>query len=233
MRYFLIVFVSLLFGTCACWAADKPALQDENDKICYSIGYQVGTDLKEHGVKPNAPAMTQGLQDAFDPAADTLLSAEEMQAVLVAFKMKIDARQQQQQQGKKAVEQYRGEGRAFLSDNAKKEGVVTLPSGLQYLVLAQGSGKTPKPEDTVTVNYRGTLINGREFDSSFRDNKPATFRVDTVILGWQEALAMMKEGDKWKLFIPSDLAFGERGPLADKVVIYELELLSVLPAQEL
>jgi len=207
-------------------------LQDENDKICYSIGYQVGTDLKEHGVKPNAPAMTQGLQDAFDPAADTLLSAEEMQAVLVAFKMKIDARQQQQQQGKKAVEQYRGEGRAFLSDNAKKEGVVTLPSGLQYLVLAQGSGKTPKPEDTVTVNYRGTLINGREFDSSFRDNKPATFRVDTVILGWQEALAMMKEGDKWKLFIPSDLAFGERGPLADKVVIYELELLSVLPAKE-
>ncbi len=229
MKYLLIALLNLIILPSICWAGDKPVLQDEKDKINYSIGYQVGNDLKDQKVELNTAALVQGLQDAFDVSTKPLLTAEEMQTILVALKKKIDTRQEQK--GKKAVENYRGEGRTFLAANAKKVRVISLPSGLQYMIIKEGSGKMPKPEDTVTATYRGTLIDGKEFDSSFRDNKPATFRLNTVIPGWQEALSMMKEGAKWKLFIPADLAFGERGPLADKVVIYEIELLSVQPAK--
>lgn len=229
MKYPLIAFFNLIVLSTACWAGDKPQLQDEKDKINYSVGYQVGSDLKRQGVELNATALVQGVQDAVDASANPLLTVEEMQKVLVELKSKIDARQEKEK--KITIESYRGEGRDFLAANAKKEGVVSLPSGLQYTVLQEGTGKMPKAEDTVTVNYRGTLIDGKEFDSSFRDNKPTTVRLNNVIAGWQEALPLMKEGAKWKLFIPSDLAFGERGPLAEKVTIYELELLSVQPAK--
>lgn len=229
MKYLLIVFLNLIILPGICRAGDKPVLQDEKDKINYSIGYQVGSDLKHQEVELNATALVQGLQDASDVSTKPLLTAEEMQTVLIALKKKVDARQEQEK--KKAVENYRGEGRTFLAENGKKEGVISLPSGLQYIILKEGSGIMPTSEDILTVTYRGTLIDGKEFDSSFRDNKPATFRLNTVIPGWQEALSMMKEGSKWKLFIPADLAFGERGPLADKVVIYEIELLSVKPAK--
>jgi FKBP-type peptidyl-prolyl cis-trans isomerase FklB len=229
MKHLLIALLYLIILPSICRAADKLVLQDEKDKINYSIGYQVGSDLKDQKVELNAAALVQGLQDASAVSTKPLLTAEEMQTVLVALKKKIDTRQEQEK--KKVVENYRGEGRTFLAANAKKEGVISLPSGLQYMILKEGNGKMPKSEDTVTATYRGTLIDGKEFDSSFRDNKPATFRLNTVIPGWQEALSMMKEGAKWKLFIPSDLAFGERGPLADKVVIYEIELLSVQPAK--
>ena len=112
-----------------------------------------------------------------------------------------------------------------------KKGVVTLPSGLQYKVIREGTGKSPGPHDSVKVNYRGTLINGQEFDSSYRENKPATFRVDGVIKGWTEALQLMKEGAKWQLFIPADLAYGERGALADRTLIFDVELVSVASSQ--
>jgi FKBP-type peptidyl-prolyl cis-trans isomerase FklB len=115
----------------------------------------------------------------------------------------------------------------FLAANAKKDGVVTTPSGLQYKVLEAGTGRTPGATDTVTVNYRGTLIDGKQFDSSYDRGKPATFRVDGVIAGWTEALQMMKEGAKWQLFIPQELAYGERGQLRDKTLIFDVELLSV------
>jgi FKBP-type peptidyl-prolyl cis-trans isomerase FklB len=114
-----------------------------------------------------------------------------------------------------------------LAENATKEGVKTTPSGLQYKVIREGTGKTPGPHDSVTVHYRGTRLDGREFDSSYRKNEPATFRVDGVIRGWTEALQLMKEGAKWQLFIPADLAYGERGPLADKTLIFDVELISV------
>jgi FKBP-type peptidyl-prolyl cis-trans isomerase FklB len=122
-------------------------------------------------------------------------------------------------------EKYIGEGREFLAENAKKEGVVTLPSGLQYRVVKSGSGRTPGPQSTVTVNYRGTLIDGTEFGGS--GYTPDTFRVDGVISGWEQALQLMKEGDRWTLFVPADLAYGERGPLADRTVIFDIELISV------
>ncbi len=129
------------------------------------------------------------------------------------------------------AEKYRGEGREFLAANAKKAGIVSLPSGLQYKVVQEGKGKSPKPDDTVTVHYRGTLIDGAEFGSSYRDDKPATFTISGTIPAWREALPLMKEGAEWQLFIPADLAFGERGPLADRTVIYEIKLLAIEPAK--
>lgn len=229
MKYLLIAFLNITVFASACWAGDKPQLHDEKDKINYSVGYQVGSDLKRQEVELNAAAIVQGIQDGMDATTHPVLSADEMHTVLVELKKKIDARDELER--KKALENYRGEGREFLAANAKKDGVVSLPSGLQYMVIKEGSGKMPKADDTVTVSYRGTLIDGKEFDSSFRDNKPATFSISNVIPGWKEALPMMKEGSKWQLFIPADLAFGERGPLAEKVVIYEIELISVQAAK--
>lgn len=226
----MLLLLVLLVVSGNCQAADPPQLNTASEKISYSIGYQVGTDLREQGVAINIEALVQGLRDARQVSGPTLLSPEEMRAVLMEFKQQIVASEGKSQQ--LTAEAYRGEGRAFLAENAKKRGVVSLPSGLQYEVLAEGSGKSPKPEDTVTVNYRGTLPDGKEFDSSFRDGTPATFRVNTVIAGWQEALALMQEGAKWRLFLPADLAFGEKGPLAERVVIYELELLAVQPGNE-
>jgi FKBP-type peptidyl-prolyl cis-trans isomerase FklB len=131
---------------------------------------------------------------------------------------------------KEIAERNLAAGKAFLEENKKKEGVKTLPSGLQYKVLAEGSGKIPKASDNVTVNYKGTLINGTEFDSSYKRGKPTTFQVDKVIRGWTEALQLMKEGSKWQLFIPLELGYGERGaePVPpNSVLIFEVELISV------
>ena len=125
------------------------------------------------------------------------------------------------------AEQYREEGRVFLAKNAQRKNVKTLPSGLQYRVIREGRGKSPKLTDTVTVHYRGTLIGGREFDSSYRDGEPAQYRVDSVMPGWTEALQRMRVGSLWQLFIPPDMAYRRRGPLANRTLIYELELLAV------
>ena len=171
-----------------------------------------------------ADALLQGIRDAIS-ANSSALPPEEMRTILVNLKKNIVASQETER--KKLTEQYRGEGREFLSANARKEGVIVQPSGLQYKVLKEGSGKIPTLKDTVVVNYRGTRIDGQEFDSSYRDGKPADIPLEKVIPGWREALPLMKEGAKWQLFIPADLAFGERGPLADRTVIYEIELLEV------
>jgi FKBP-type peptidyl-prolyl cis-trans isomerase FklB len=135
-----------------------------------------------------------------------------------------------QKEIKEIAERNLAAGKAFLEENKKKEGVKTLPSGLQYKVQTEGSGKTPKATDQVTVNYKGTLINGSEFDNSYKRGKPATFQVDKVIRGWTEALQLMKEGSKWQLFIPSELGYGERGagPVPpNSVLIFEVGLISV------
>ncbi len=136
--------------------------------------------------------------------------------------LEISGHQRVQEEAK-----YRAEGSEFLASNAKKQGVITLPSGLQYKVLEEGTGRSPGPNDSVTVHYRGTLIDGNEFDSSYGNNEPATFQVGGVIPGWTEALQLMKEGAKWQLFIPPDLAYGKRGPLSDRTLIFEVELISI------
>jgi FKBP-type peptidyl-prolyl cis-trans isomerase FklB len=154
-----------------------------------------------------------------------LMTAEEMQTTLSALKQKITAQARIEQANK--GQNFREEGRIFLAENAKKEGVKTTASGLQYKVVKAGTGKMPKATDSVTVNYHGTTIDGKEFDSSYRDGKPAVFRVEEVIPGWTEALQMMKEGGKWQLYIPPQLAFHSGGPLEHRTILFEVELISV------
>ncbi len=224
MKYALVplLFAVLLAGLCL--AGEPVQLKDENDRVNYAIGYKIGKDFPQQGAKVNLKVLMKGIEDG-SSGAKPQMTMEEMRQTMIAFSERTQAARQAKKQ--QAKEQYRGEGREFLAANAKKEGVVTLPSGLQYKIIKKGTGKKPGPQDTVTVNYRGTLIDGTEFDSSYRNNKPATFRVDGVIKGWTEALQLMQEGAKWQLFIPADLAYGERGPLADKTLIFEVELLSV------
>jgi FKBP-type peptidyl-prolyl cis-trans isomerase FklB len=221
-----IVSMGLLFGVCS--AADNLELKDQKDKESYSLGYQFGTNLKMQGVDINLDAYASAIRDALG-GKEPRMSAEEMQSTLTGFRQRMADAQQKtlKEQGEKNL----AEGKAFLAENGKKQGVKTLPSGLQYKVLSEGAGKTPTKSDTVTVHYRGTLINGTEFDSSIARGQPATFKVDGVIPGWTEALQMMKEGAKWQLFIPPELAYGERGMppriYPHSALIFEVELLTI------
>jgi FKBP-type peptidyl-prolyl cis-trans isomerase FklB len=221
-----VLTIFLPFGVSL--AGEKPVLKEEKDRVSYSVGYQIGGDLEKQRMDIDPDALLKGIEDAL-AEAEPKLSLEEMRATLLEMKKKILAEQRQQKQA--TAEKYRGEGREFLAENAKKEGVITLPSGLQYKILREGTGKKPGPTDKVTIHYRGTLIEGTEFGSSYRKGEPATFYVNGVIQGLTEALQLMKEGAKWQLFIPADLAYGERGPVGERAVIYDVELISVESAE--
>ena len=227
----LIVLVSLTTACGTSLVAQELKLETETDRISYSLGYQLGDDFKRQSVGLDAGAMLRGIGDASAGAAPQL-SQEEMAGILSDLKGRISAAQREDararfERKKKEAGEKRDKGRAFLAENADKPGVKTLPSGLQYKVITAGTGKKPGSQDTVTVNYRGTLINRHEFDSSYRRGQPATFRVDGVIKGWTQALQMMREGARWQLFVPPDLAYGERGPLANETLIFEVELLDI------
>jgi FKBP-type peptidyl-prolyl cis-trans isomerase FklB len=205
-------------------AAEPLNFEDETTRINYSLGYQIGGDFKRQNVELNAEAVVQGIADALSDA-EPKLSAEEIRATLTQLKQKIVAEQR-----KRSVErelELEAEGKQFLEENAGKEGVVTTESGLQYKVIEEGTGKSPGPEDQVTVHYRGTLVDGKEFDSSHKRGKPATFKLNGVVKGWSEGLQLMKEGGKTQLFIPSNLAYGDRGPLGHRALIFDVELISV------
>jgi len=209
-------------------AADKPEVKEEKDRISYSVGYQVGSDFKRQGVELNPELLVKGIQDAMS-GAKPLFSQQEMNKTLVDLKKKVVASQREAQ--KTMAAKNLAEGKSFLAANGKKEGVVTLPSGLQYKVLAEGKGKSPGPADSVTVHYKGTLTDGTEFDSSYSRGKPATFQVNRVIAGWTEALQKMKEGARWQIFIPPNLAYGERGAGSrigpNATLVFEVELISL------
>jgi FKBP-type peptidyl-prolyl cis-trans isomerase FklB len=203
-------------------------LKTEKEKVSYIIGVNIGRNLKTQSVDVDPDMVSKGMKDVAS-SGKLLMTDEEMKATMTAFQQEMMKKRQEELE--KVGGKNKAEGEAFLAANKKKPGVITLPSGLQYKVITKGKGKSPKATDKVTVNYRGTLIDGTEFDSSYKRGEPASFPVNGVIKGWTEALQLMKEGSKWELFIPPDLAYGEKG--AGNVIgpnatlIFEVELLSV------
>jgi FKBP-type peptidyl-prolyl cis-trans isomerase FklB len=228
MKLQLIAVLGFVLLVSQVSAEEKPVLKDQKDKVSYSIGMNIGNNLKKQAIDVNPDALVYGIKDALS-GGKALITEQEVNDTLMAFQKEMASKQSERL--KELGEKNKKEGEAFLAENKKKEGVITLPSGLQYKVIKEGTGETPKLTDTVTTNYRGTLIDGTEFDSSYRREQPATFPVKGVIAGWTEALQLMKVGSKWQLFTPSNLAYGERGAGRDigpnTTLIFEVELLSI------
>lgn len=218
--------------TAAKSSATPAALTTKKDKFSYALGMNIGNglgqNLKKQSVEVDWNLVAQGMKDAA-AGSKTRLTTEEAKTVLTEMQTEVGKQQQEKMQA--AGAKNKTEGDAFLAANKSKEGVVTLPSGLQYKIVTQGTGPKPKADDTVVCNYRGTLINGTEFDSSYKRGQPATFPVSGVIKGWTEALQLMPVGSKWQLFVPSNLAYAERGAGADigpnATLIFEVELISI------
>ena len=203
-------------------------LKTKKDKLSYALGMNIGKNLHGQQIELDPSLIARGLKDSMT-GAKTLLTEDERKTVLTEaqneMKQEMDAKMKQEADTNKKA------GEDFLAANKSKEGVVTLPSGLQYKVITQGTGAKPTPSDTVVCNYRGTLTNGTEFDSSYKRGQPATFPVSGVIKGWTEALQLMPVGSKWQLFVPSGLAYGERSPAPqippNSTLIFEVELISI------
>ncbi len=207
----------------------------DKEKLSYALGMDLGKQFRTQSVEVDPDLFRQGLGDALS-GGKTLLTEEEVRAIIAGLQEKFQQKQTAMQNQKMLAMKQQSEknhkdGEAFLVQNKAKEGVVVLPSGLQYKVLKAGDGKKPGLEDKVVCHYRGTLIDGTEFDSSYKRNQPATFPVKGVIKGWTEALQLMPAGSKWQLFIPASLAYGERGAGAvigpNATLIFEVELLSI------
>jgi FKBP-type peptidyl-prolyl cis-trans isomerase FklB len=228
MKHVVVMAISigLFFGIC--YADEKLELKNQKDKESYSLGYQFGQSLKAQEVDINIDVYASGIRDGLG-GKTSQMTAEEIRATVASLQQRLMAARQKEL--KEKAEKNLAESKAFLEENKKKEGVKILPSGLEYKVLTEGSGKMPKAEDTVTVHYKGALIDGTEFDSSFKRGQPATFKVNGVIKGWSEALQLMKEGSKWQLFIPPELGYGERAMGTqippNSALIFEVELIAV------
>jgi FKBP-type peptidyl-prolyl cis-trans isomerase FklB len=223
----IAVFAVVLFAGQA-FGEEAAVLKTQKDKVSYGIGMNIGKNLQRDSVDVDVDLLSKGIKDAMS-GGKTLMTEEEYRGTMTALQK--DMMEKQAEAARQLAEKNKKEGEAFLAENGKKEGVVTLPSGLQYKVLKSGAGKIPKATDTVETNYRGTLIDGTEFDSSYKRGQAATFPVNGVIAGWTEALQKMKEGDKWQLFVPSNLAYGERGAGREigpnATLIFEVELIAV------
>jgi FKBP-type peptidyl-prolyl cis-trans isomerase FklB len=218
MKYSILTLslFGLIHGTCL--AEDAIS---EKDKVNYSLGYELGKDLKREELELSPEILLQGVKDAIEGNRPKVNSRERRQSL-------ADIKQKRAQENLE-------KSQAFLAEKAEMEGVVSTPSGLLYKVVQAGEGKTPTATDQVTVNYRGTLIDGSQFDSSYDRGKPSKFKVNRVIKGWSEALQLMKEGAKWELFIPPELAYGKRGrkPIPpNSALVFEVELISVDSAQK-
>jgi FKBP-type peptidyl-prolyl cis-trans isomerase FklB len=212
------------------------ALKTQKDKFSYSLGMRMGENLRQSLNKQSVPfdpaILVRGVRDSIS-GGKTLLTDEEAQAAITEMQKEVQGKMQAKMKEEGDANKKTGED--FLAANKSKDGVVALPSGLQYKILKEGNGPKPAASDTVECNYRGTLINGTEFDSSYKRGQPATFPVSGVIKGWTEALQLMPVGSKWQLFIPPDLAYGERGGPGggigpDETLIFEVELLSIKKA---
>jgi FKBP-type peptidyl-prolyl cis-trans isomerase len=205
-----------------------PPLATIKDKFSYALGMKMGANLHKQAVDVDPNVMLRGLKDSL-AGGKTQLTDDQATAALQEVTNQL--RQQAQQKMQVTAEENKREGAAFLAANKAKDGVITLPSGLQYKVLKQGTGPKPGLTDTVVCNYRGTLINGTEFDSSYKRGQPVTFPINGVIKGWMEALPLMPVGSKWQLFIPAELGYADHSPSPDigpdSTLIFEVELLSI------
>lgn len=226
-----ILFVTVLFFCLATPAlATDPSLNTNRSRVSYSLGVELGRSLQESAspYELDPSVVARGLQDALS-GKHLLMNQEDMDEALAKFREIVASRQQEQR--RQLAQANLEQGKSFLRANADKQDVVRLPSGLQYQVLQKGDGPTPGLDQTVTVHYRGTLLDGTVFDSSYERGQPATFPLKGIIKGWQEALQRMPEGSKWRLFIPPDLAYGEQqagphiGP--NSVLIFDVELLGI------
>jgi len=231
MKYLLITFICIVFSFSVCSAGEKLELKDQKDKESYSLGYQFGQSMKIQGMEVNLDVYISGIKD-FLEGKEPLMTQEEVRASISELQKRLVAAREKEL--KEMAEKNLGPSKAFLEENKKKEGIKVLPSGLQYKILTEGSGKNPEATDTVTVHYIVTLINGTEFENSYKRGQPATFPLKGLIPGWVEALQLMKEGAKWQLFVPPNLAYGERGMGSiqpNSTLIFELELISVAAAK--
>jgi FKBP-type peptidyl-prolyl cis-trans isomerase FklB len=227
----VIVFALVCFGVSACQQGEvkKSDLKTQKDSVSYAIGIDVGRSLKKSEIEVELAVLLQGLKDAIEKDSLYLLSDADMKNCMMSLQSVMMKKQTEKM--KVEGDKNKKEGDMFLEKNKNEQGVITLPSGLQYKVLQSGNGAHPKESDKVKCHYKGSLIDGKEFDSSFKRGEPATFPVNGVIKGWTEALQLMKIGDKWQLFIPYNLAYGEQGrppqipPSA--TLIFEVELLSI------
>lgn len=222
------VFLILLLLLVATSVFAQEVLKTDQEKLGYAIGMNIGMNMKQQKIDADADQIAAGLMTALK-GEETALTEQEMAQILTAYQQ--EAQMKQMAAAAEAAKENTEKANAFLAENAKKNGVKTLPSGLQYRVITEGSGASPKAESMVDVHYKGTLVDGTEFDSSYSRGEPANFPVGGVIPGWTEALQLMKEGAKWELAIPPALAYGERGapPVIppNSALIFEVELLKV------
>jgi len=216
-------------------AGDAPALKTQKEKLSYAMGADMGKVLRLQEIDVDVDDLIQGLKDGLS-GGKLLMTEQELMAIRNEAQSEMARKQAAQKPKRSLAQQKAGEenkkaGEAFLAANRTKEGVATLPSGLQYRILKAGDGRKPTDADVVECHYRGTLIDGKEFDSSYTRGKPATFSVKGVIPGWTEALKLMPVGSKWQLFIPPQLAYGERGAGRkigpNETIVFEVELLAV------
>jgi FKBP-type peptidyl-prolyl cis-trans isomerase FklB len=214
------------------------ALKDDKDKISYSLGVDIGRTLQRLELDLNIPALSQGIADVLGNKPKALTD-EQVQQTLQAFQQQLMKKQQEamskkQDEMKVAAEKNKADGKKFLDDNAKKPGVKSTASGLQYKVIKEGTGDKPSDTDTVETNYRGTTIDGKEFDSSAKHGTSFTLPVNGVIKGWAEALKMMPVGSKWQIYVPAELAYGDEGYGDDippgSTLVFDLELLNIKKA---
>jgi FKBP-type peptidyl-prolyl cis-trans isomerase len=209
-------------------AAPAAGFKTQKEKVSYAIGMEMGKGVKAQGLDVDSAVMTQGLKDALTDAKPQM-SEDELKQVITALQQEM--RQKQMQLQEAAAGENKTKGDAFLAENGKKDGVVTLPDGLQYKILTAGNGQKPVETDTVKCNYKGTFIDGKEFDSSEKAGGPVPFEVKNVIPGFKEVLQLMPVGSKWQVFVPSNLAYGERGAGGvigpNAALIFEIEVVSI------
>ncbi|MCP4876102.1 MAG: FKBP-type peptidyl-prolyl cis-trans isomerase [Gammaproteobacteria bacterium] len=218
--------------------AEEIKLNDNTKRLSYSLGYQIGGDFKRQGVEMDPAAIVKGIEDGLG-GTDSMISRKAMSEILMELKRKVVSKGGNQpgkvgsQQNRREAElEYLAEGKKFLKENASRSGVKTTGSGLQYKIIEPGTSKVPGPTDLVSVHYRGTLINGNEFDSTNPGEKPITFKLDQVIPGWTEGLQLIGEGGKIQLFVPYVLAYRNRGPLGHRTLLFDVELVSVTSEEQ-